>query len=432
MSANRERRSSRSFIDTVPLQSWQIAVIVAVISAPLALALRALESGERASIASIGWMTLSIIAVFLGPIVAAATLANDRHSGLLALERQRSGWTAAKTAMAYGFGAQRLFWIVPLMTAPAAIATAHKQSPWIMGAPALMLGAHLALTVTAFAVVLAVSARLTATARAVFAWIANMAVCAALVGAWTAPAEWTRPVALATIVVVVATLAIAIRRQLADDEAPFFSPIMAVATQMALAPVLVVEAWRAGASTPLSAVLAFATAVALGMVARPHQDESAQALLRWRLDPSRQPLDPRDPRRSVALSLVLAVIAGLTHWSAVRVSGAQVDLGDFGDLLVGSTLTLSVAALAVLRRADQRAIVTVSSVGVGLVLLGWFAAAQSLGPYSFAWQACPFTARETRSAWEFAPHATSALLIVVTLLALAQRSFARATRVSPG
>lgn len=387
---------------------------------------------DRSNAYVLAWVLLSVVAAVIGPVQVASTLANDRHSGFIAFEQQRTGRSVLALLKEYAIDGQRFFVTAPLATAPM-LWWLTREEPNRLTAwyPLIAVAAQLSATVAALAVASSTDHR---DAPSSTSGLSVLAVFGALGFAGFALSALEQPatrsfVPLALLAISVAALVVGVARKLHDEEAPFFTPGVAIATQSAvvLAMLPIAARSRAVEDGPFVLRTVFAFALVVSLLARNRAHLGAQDLLRWKLDDQRRSLDPRDPRRALLLSIVLSAACGVALlWAPAM------DHSTIGTFVLGAALLVASAAHAVVRRADRRVPVAPAFVFTGIALLAWTLVAMVAEPDSLVHASCPTLLAQAipLSQSAFTARIAFVSVVVAALSFWAQRSFARATAAS--
>lgn len=429
--AERPRRAPRA-IDQLPFSTAQISVGVLAVSIIMSLVFSLIVEVESAVVKGMVWGIVAMVSTIAGPTITASTLAGDRGSGLFALELQKRGGDAPRTALAYLLGGQRLFWLMPLLSAPALLWSSSRQ----LGRGALLAPLGVLAITAVFTIIAGAIAAQTKSAEspgptAVLAMIVNLvlfSIAAPLLGVAYEQAPARAAVGGALVAIITASFARGIVRKFRDNDAPFFSEEQAVATQLAVSATIAALVFarphidarsQFPAATPI--VLSFAFAVLASTLARPSQGTGAQNLLRWRLDRARRSLDTRDPRRSIVFGLGLSAIASMPAWVAL-------DAQTLGAAVLGLFVVAYTSCISTVFRTTRDRWSRAGAFAPALLLFVW-PAAQALAPDSVFARAWPLALASNE-----ALGVSVALPTVATLLVLAaaiygtQRTFARAAQ----
>ncbi|MFO0556565.1 MAG: hypothetical protein U0269_00970 [Polyangiales bacterium] len=402
------------------------------LSVVIPLAFKTMPVADQSDAFMMAWVMVAVVASVVGPIQCAAALATDRNSGFIAFEQQRTRRSVFALVREYALNAQRFFVTAPLVTAPMFWWVTRGQTEravhWY---PFVVFAAQIVATVAAIAVASTVDRR---DAPSSTTGLSVLAVAGALGAGAFALSLATRPVAptlapLALVAVSTIALAAGAARKLYDDEAPFFSVGIAIATQTAvvcaMVPLLVGS--RVVEDGPLVLRAAFVFAWVIAALARSRATDGAQDLVRWSLDSERRALDPRDPRRAIVLSAALSAICAV----ALVVAPAM-DTQTIGTFVLGAAIVVGGAAHSVVRRARQASRWQPVFITAAIMLVLWTIVATAIEDRSALYLSCPtlLADRSAVSTGAFVARASIVAALVAGLLLWAQRSFALATRAS--
>jgi hypothetical protein len=383
---------------------------------------------ERPAAALVFWCALCVVAVIAGPMLSASALATDRHSGFIAFEQQRTARSALRLAAHYALAPQRFLVTAPLATAPMMFWTQRADShstPALY--VALTVGAQLLATVVALAIAASVrhsTSPGSSTGLSMLAILGALGASTAAVAKATTPYGGASPVYLFTCAALTLAIAAGTLRKLRDEEAPFFSPALAIGAQLvvALSLATTLSGWSTVRDPQQIAVrISIVAALTLAALTRNSESDGAQDVVRWRLDDARRPFDARDPRRTIALSAILGVSCALPLLG----DSARLSLSTLATWVFGVAILLITASIAVVQRTRGSATRWLSFASIPLVL--WTAFAVAAEPDSLAARTCPslLASGDPLSVEMLALRSAFAALCVIAAIAWAQRSFAR-------